>query len=107
MAVNSICILGNLTRDMDERREGAVYVFDLAFTQRVKVDGDWKDVPGFIPCAIYGKRGKSLMPYLKKGTKVAVFGTIRYRDWTGKDGKRKHDITIDVDDLDFMSRKSN
>lgn len=105
MSVNSICILGNLTRDMECRKEGAVYVFDLAFTQRRKVNGDWKDVPGFIPCTVYGKRGQSLLAYLKKGTKVAVFGTLEYHDWKAKDGTKRHDVTINVQDIDFMSRR--
>lgn len=107
MAVNSIAILGNLTRDMEERKPDAVYSFDLAYTMRKKIKGEWKDTPGFINCVIYGKRGRALMPHLKKGTKVAVFGEIEYHAWTGKDGTKRHDTAINVRDLDFMSRKQN
>lgn len=105
MSTNTVGIVGRLTRDMEERKAGSVYSFSLAFNQREKIDGEWKDVPGFIQCAIYGKRGAALMPHLMKGTKVAIFGHLEYHAWTSKDGSKKHDIALAVDDLEFMSSR--
>lgn len=101
MTVNSASISGRLTKDIDEVKENSVYRFDLAFDQTRKNGDVWEKYPGFISCVMFGKRGKSIMKFMKKGTKVFVTGKIQYQTWNDKNGNKRNGISIVVEDIDI------
>ena len=50
-------------------------------------------------CTVWGKRGESLAPYLKKGTAVTVFGSLTLREWTNKEGHKQLSPDIRIDEI--------
>ena len=44
------------------------------------------------------------MRYLRKGSKVAIEGKLRWSQWEDEQGGKRSKIEVIVDDLEFMSR---
>lgn len=109
MALNTIAIAGNLTRDPELRmsQEGtAIISFTVAVNNRKPSDGGWVDDPAFVPCVMFGTRAQSLAPHLAKGTKVGVSGRISENRWQDKQtGQNRSRLEVIVNDLDFMGPK--
>lgn len=110
MAVNTVTLVGNLVRSPEVRSttSGSVVMnFDIAVNEREKnaETGEWADVPSFFPCTMFGNRAEAVSRFIGKGSKVAVRGHLKQRRWE-KDGQRRSKVEVIVEDLDFMSRRS-
>ena len=110
MSINRVAISGNLTRDAELRQTGSgtsVCSFGVAVNDRRRNSqtGEYEDYPNFVECALFSTRAEKLQPYLAKGTKVAIEGKLRYSSWE-RDGQRHSRLSVIVDDLEFMSSRS-
>lgn len=107
--INSVTICGNLTRDAELRATGAglqILSFTVAVNDRRRnQQGQWEDVPNFVPCTLFGERAEKLAGYLTKGVKVCVTGKLHYQSWQAKDGTKRHELEVNVSDVDFMQRR--
>lgn len=56
-------------------------------------------------CTLWGKRGDSLMPYLKKGTAVCVLGEISLRTWQDNQGQNRTDLQVNCQDIWLIGSK--
>lgn len=111
MSINNVTISGNLTRDAEIRMTNsgmAVSEFGIAVNDRRKnpQTGEWEDYPNFVNVIIFGKRAEALQPYLTKGTKACIQGKLRWSSWE-KDGQKHSKLEVIVDEIEFMSRKSD
>ena len=109
MSINRVCISGNLTRDCETRQtpSGATVAgFGVAVNERKKNNqtGEWEDYANFVDCVMFGTRAQAISQYLKKGSKVAIEGKLRYSSWE-RDGQKRSKLEVIVDDLEFMSRR--
>ena len=83
MSINKVMLTGNLTRDPELKSTStgtALLRIGIAVNDRrynAKED-KFEDLPNFIECVMFGKRGESLEKYLKKGAKVAIEGKLRW-----------------------------
>lgn len=110
MAINRVCISGNLTRPPELRQTAGgsqVLGFGVAVNDRRKNQqtGQWEDVPNFVDVTVFGKRAEPLSRYLHKGDKVAVEGRLRYSSWEGKDGSKRSKLEVVADEVDLMQRR--
>ncbi|MBR2803622.1 MAG: single-stranded DNA-binding protein [Eggerthellaceae bacterium] len=109
MAINSVSISGNLTRDPEVRqtRSGMpVMTFGVAVNERRKgQSGEWEDYTNFIDCTLFGKRAQSLSQYLGKGTKVSVQGKLHWSQWEDRNGGKRSKVEVVVDEIEFMSQR--
>ena len=106
MSINSVCITGNLTRDVEIRATpGGVTIasFTVAVNERHKDQstGKLEDKPNFIDCKMFGKRADGVAPYLTKGSKVALSGRLSYSQWE-KDGQHRSKLEVIAEDIEFM-----
>lgn len=111
MAVNTCALVGNLVRDPEVRaaNSGSVVMnFSMAVNDREKnpQTGEWEDMPSYYDCVMFGNRAEAVSRYLSKGSKVAVRGHLKQRRWEAKDGTKRSKVEIIVEDLEFMSRRS-
>lgn len=112
MSINKTMISGNLTRDAELRATASgmpVCSFGVAVNDRRKnQNGEWEDYANFVDCQLFGRRGEAVAPYLTKGTKVAVEGKLHYSSWEDRNGGgRRSKLEVYVDELEFMSGRSN
>ncbi len=108
MDLNKAIIVGNLTRDPEERSlpSGAkLCTFSLA-TNRV-----WKDKDGnqqkstdFHNIVVFGRQAETSAQYLKKGQEALVEGRIQTRSWEDQNGEKKYRTEIVADRVQFGSK---
>jgi single-strand DNA-binding protein len=100
--VNSLVIIGNLTRDMElsyiQGSGTAVGQFGIAVNYR---KGN-ADAVSFFNCKAFGKQAENLKPYLLKGKKVAIAGTIRCDNYKDKEGNNKSAFYIVCDSIQLL-----
>lgn len=108
MSINRVILTGNLTHDAELRSTSGgtmVLSFSVAVNDRRRnpQTGEWEDYPNFIDCAMFGNRAEAVSKYVKKGTKVAVEGKLRWSQWD-QDGQKRSKINVVVDELVLMQR---
>ena len=107
MALNNVNLAGRLTGDAELRRTAsgtAVLNFSIAVNNRRKNNqtGEWEDDPCYVDCTLFGTRAEKLAEYLRKGTKIALQGKLRWSSWE-RDGQRRSKLDVIVDELELMS----
>lgn len=109
MSINSVTLSGNCTRDAELRQTASgtsVLGFGLAVNERRKntQTGEWEDYANWVDCTMFGKRAQAVAPYVTKGAKVAVHGSLHYSSWE-RDGQKRSKLEVIVDELEFMSQR--
>lgn len=105
--LNSVIIMGRLTRDPELRRtQGGTAV--TSFT--MAVDRDFKSQSGeketdFIDVVAWRNTGEFAAKYLAKGRMAAVEGRIQVRGWQDKDGNRRKSVEVVADNVYFADAK--
>lgn len=102
--MNVICFTGNLGRDAETRFTpggDAITSFSAALSSGY---GD-KKITTWLNCSMFGKRGESVAPYLKKGTQVAISGEFQARQYKTKEGEEKLSLEVRVNDLTLIGGK--
>ena len=64
-----------------------------------------KKVTTWIKFILWGKRGASVAPFLKKGGKVICTGELTNRKWTDKEGNDRYSLELNVNTLDLDSKR--
>jgi len=96
MDINSVTIVGNLTRDAELRSTSggmAVCKFSVAVNRRVKKGDGWETEAGFFDVNLWGRQAESLNPYLTKGKQVGITGELRQERWQ-QDGQSRSRVLI-------------
>lgn len=107
--LNVCTIMGRLVRDPELRRTGsgiAVASFTLA------VEDDFKDKDGnkktiFIDCTAWRGTSEFISKYFTKGSMAIVQGKLDVREWTDKDGNKRRNTEIVVDNVYFGDSKKD
>lgn len=104
--MNSIVLMGRLTKDADIRstQSGKVVAsFTLAvdrpYTQNGKKEAD------FIACQIWGKSAEILGKSVHKGQRVLLEGRLQIRQYTDKNGNKRTAAEVVTDCFEFIERK--
>ena len=91
--MNTVQILGNLTRDPEVRytQSGkAVATFNVAASNTfTSSDGETKEQTAFINCVAWGKLGESI-GNLRKGNSAFVEGRLQTRSYETQDGQKRY-----------------
>jgi single-strand DNA-binding protein len=96
---------GNLVADGEVRHFGEKGV-ELGFTIANNSGyGDYEKTT-FMKCKLYGKRGEAVAPYVKKGGRVTVQGSVLI-DQYEKDGEKKYITYIKVQELSLGPKRES
>lgn len=102
--MNKGIYIGNLTRDPESRttpNNVPVTTFTIAVKRRFAREGE--PDADFIKVQAWRELGKTCAKYLKKGRKVAVFGTTMVNSWTDTStGDPRAQIVVDADEVEFL-----
>jgi single-strand DNA-binding protein len=99
-SVNKVILIGNLGRDPEIRyTQGGEPIanFSLA-TNEVWNDrnGQRQERTEWHRVEVFGKQAQVVRDYLTKGRSVYLEGSIRYDEWTDKDGNKRNTTKIRV-----------
>ena len=64
-----------------------------------------KEKTTWLQCAMWGKRGEAVAPYLTKGQQVAVSGELTNREYDRNDGSKGYSLEVRVNDLTLVGGK--
>jgi single-strand DNA-binding protein len=107
--VNSVFLIGNLTRDPDVRflNSGtAVAKLGLAVNNRIKRGDEWVNDPCFVDITLFGKRAEWAGGNLDKGMQVFVEGRLQFRSWETQDGQKRSKLEVVADIVKLVARDS-
>ena len=106
--MNKVILIGNLTRDpeLSETPSGvAVCRFSIAVS-RDYANSDGTRETDFFNITVWRGRAENCGKYLKKGNKVAVFGSLQNRSYEDKDGNKRSVTDIVANDVEFLTPKN-
>ena len=103
--MNVFTFTGNLGNDAEQRYTPSGDSI-VSFSVPAKSGFGDKAITSWIRCSMFGKRGESVLPYLKKGQLVGVSGEFSSREWTGKEGQKRISNECRVNDLQLLGKAS-
>jgi single-stranded DNA-binding protein len=97
--MNSLTLVGVLTKDPKPvgggERKGA--------RMRLAEANAHPDHPLYIDASIFGAQAEACLAHLRQGSRVAVVGRLRFREWKRVDLSRRSEHWIAADRVDFLS----
>jgi single-strand DNA-binding protein len=104
MSINSVNIIGNITKDLELRYTPsggkAVVNFTLAVSDRFN-----KETTHFLDVVVWGKLAELCAEYLSKGKKAGVTGRLQTRTYENQEGKKVKVTEINADEVEFLTPK--
>lgn len=106
MAINSVVLVGRLTRDPESRTTTSgksVVNFSIAVTKRFKPQDGSPDAD-FFNIVAWGNTADFVVNYLGKGRLVAVEGRLQSRKYTTQDGNSREVVEVVADNVQGLDR---
>ena len=107
--VNRVVLVGRLAKDPELRKTASdisFATFTLAVDNRVReADGTRGTI--FIDCRVFRDQAENLVKATRKGSKVAVDGSLNQRNFERRDGTKGKAIEIVVDSVTFLDPNPN
>lgn len=107
--LNKVIFIGRLTKDPELRKTNS----DVSFANfSLSVDNPIKNSDGtrgtlFIDGRVYNVQAENLVKYCRKGSKVAVEGSLMQRNYERTDGTKGKAIEIMTDSIDYLDPKKS
>ena len=104
--MNHITLIGRLCNDVEHRSTQTgktVANYRLAVDRPYKREG--QPDADFFTCVAFDKNGDFAVRFLKKGTKIAIEGSVQTRSYNDKDGKKVYVTEVIVDRHEFCESK--
>ena len=98
--MNSVNLIGRLTRDPELRSHGEKTVGKL----RIAVQGVKRDDVDYVDVTLFGRQAEVCAGYLAKGRRVAVTGRLQHSEWQAEDGSRRQRLEVVANQVDFLDR---
>ena len=107
--VNRVLLMGRLVKDPELRKTNSdvsFATFTLAVDNRVReADGTRGTI--FIDCRVFREQAESLVKNTRKGSRIAVDGSLNQRNFERRDGTKGKAIEIIVDSVTFLEPKKD
>ena len=107
--MNSVVLIGRLTRDPEVRytaaTQMAVATFTVAIDRPVKAGGEKQT--DFPRVTVFGKQAENCEKYLAKGRLVGVQGRLQTGSYQNKDGATVYTTDVVVEQVEFAESKAS
>ena len=107
--MNSVILIGRLTRDPEVRytasTQMAVATFTVAIDRPVRAGGEKQT--DFPRVTVFGKQAENCEKYLAKGRLVGVQGRIQTGSYQNKDGVTVYTTDVIADRVEFLEYANN
>ena len=103
--MNKLFLIGNLTRDpeMSETASGVAFCRLGIAVNRPYQGSDGERATDFFNITVWRTQAENCGRYLKKGSKVAVIGSLQNRSYEDKDGNKRQVTDIIANEVEFLS----
>ena len=110
MSLNSVNLLGYLTRDVEVRYTptgNPVANFGIALNRRYRQDEEVREETTFVDLVAFNRTAEIAKEFLGKGRPVAIEGRLRYRAWETEGGAKRSKLEVVVNQLHLMPRNGS
>ena len=107
--VNRVVLVGRLVKDPELRKTASdisVATFTIAVDNAVK-EQDGTRGSLFLDCRVYRDQADNMAKYTRKGSKVAVDGSLNQRNFVRQDGSKGKSVEVVVDQVTFLEPKKD
>lgn len=107
--MNKVYLIGNLTRDPETSETGSGVTlcrFAIAVNRNYS-SSDGERQTDFFNITVWKALAENCGKYLKKGSKVAVVGSLQNRSYEDKDGIKRNVTDIVASEVEFLSSKNS
>ncbi len=107
--MNKVYLIGNLTRDPEVSETGSGLIlcrFSIAVNRNYS-SSDGERQTDFFNITVWRALAENCGKYLKKGSKVAVVGSLQNRSYEDKDGIKRNVTDIVANEVEFLSSKNS
>ena len=107
--VNRVVLAGRLVKDPELRKTNSdisFATFTLAVDNRVK-EADGTRGTLFIDCRVFRDQAENLVKFTRKGSMIAVDGSLNQRNFTRQDGSKGKSVEVVVDSVTFLEPKKD
>jgi len=104
--MNRVILMGRLTKDpeLSQTPSGVSVVrFSIAVNRRFAKEGQQQ--ADFISIVAWRTTAEFVAKYFKKGSMIAIVGSIQTRSWKDKDGKTQYATDVIADEVYFTGEK--
>ena len=108
--MNSINLIGNLTKDFDLKysQSGTVFANGSVAVQRRFKNQKGEYETDFINLKAFGKTAENLANYFSKGSKIGISGSLQTGSYENKEGQRVYTTDVVIEQFTFVeSRGAN
>ena len=107
--MNKVFLIGNLTRDPElTETSGGVSVCHFAIAvNRSYASSDGERQTDFFNVTAWRGLADTVARYTKKGSKVAVTGSVQIRNYEDNQGMRRTAVDVIAQDIEFLSPRSS
>jgi single-strand DNA-binding protein len=100
MSVNKVILIGNLGRDPEMRYTQSgdpIANFSLATSEKwTDKSGQRQERTEWHRVEVFGKQAQVVRDYCSKGRQLYIEGSIKYDEWTDKEGNKRNTTKIRV-----------
>ena len=107
--MNKVYLIGNMTKDVElfETTSGLRIVKFSVAVNRNYSNEDGERITDFFNVVAWRNLADSCKKYLRKGSKVAVVGSLQNRSYEDKDGVSRRVTEIIATEVEFLSMPNN
>lgn len=107
--MNSVILMGNLTRDPEVRHtsgNASVANTGIAVNRKYRTQaGETKEEVVFVDLEAWGKVGEVLAQYTAKGRRIVVEGRLKQDQWQDSGGTKRSKLKVIVNAFHFADAK--
>lgn len=103
--MNKVYLIGNLTRDpeLSETSSGVPFCRFSIAVNRTFVNADGNRETDFFNITVWRNQAENCGKFLKKGSKVAVVGSLQNRSYEDKEGIKRTVTDIVASEVEFLT----
>ena len=103
--MNKVYLIGNLTRDpeLSETSSGVAFCRFAIAVNRAFAGNDGTREADFFNITVWRNQAENCGKYLKKGSKIAIVGSLQNRTYEDKEGVKRTVTDIVASEVEFLS----
>lgn len=98
--MNDVILIGRISTDLELKEitgDKKLVNFNIAINRQ-----GTKDKTDFIPCTCFNEIAENLVKYQKKGSLIAVKGSIRQNEYTDKEGNKRYSLNVIASRIQYL-----
>lgn len=106
MSLNRAILMGNLTRDPEQRSTAngnTVTNFGLALNRRYTSGGEKREETTFVDVESWGKQAELIAQYFTKGKPIVVEGRLKQDSWESPNGEKRSKLVVVLEQFQFVN----